>query len=204
MPASATFPVDADYSSGMGREGNLLRGRVESAREFRRQKAAPRRIVSLVFLRRPRADWILIENFYLQYLTDFFTWHDKSSALGAFAGRKYSMYFHAEPQVVEVGFEQYDIRVELIEAVGVAMNTYPDFAGNFPSVNILVASAVDLGGNGKLFTYAGFGYRVNGSFTQIYLDELLTGGENPKTDVVLGLHRVRVVGGTPTSLDFLI
>jgi len=52
--------------------------------------------------------------------------------------------------------------------------------------------------------FGGYGYRVNGSYTQIYLDEQLTGGESPKEDVVLGLHRVRVVGGAPTSLDYLI
>jgi hypothetical protein len=115
------------------------------------------------------------------------------------------MYFHSEPMVSIVGNETYDIRVELIEAVGVAMSLYPSFTGgNYPFVNLPVAQAQDLGANGKLWIYGGYGYRVNGTFTSIYLDELLTGGESPKEDVVLGLHRVRVVGGTPTSLDYLI
>jgi len=41
--------------------------------------------------------------------------------------------------------------------------------GNYP-----VANATNLGSSGKLFVYAGYGYRVNGSFSQIYLDEILT------------------------------
>lgn len=204
MPASATFPVDCDFGFSYDREDNRLVGRVESARRFTRVKAYSPRVVSLVFQRRPRADWTSIENFYLQYQADFFTWHDKDSAVGAFAGRKYSMEFLSKPVCRAVGFEQYDIEVVLIEAIGKAMNTYPDFGGNFPYATIAVANAVDLDVSGKMFTFGGYGYRVNGSFTQIYLDEILTGGENPKTDVVPGLHRVRVVGGPPTSLDFLI
>jgi hypothetical protein len=84
------------------------------------------------------------------------------------------------------------------------MQTYPNFSGAYPSANLPVSQALDLGASGKVFVYGGYGYRVNGSYSQIYLDELLTGGESLQTDVVLGLHRVRVVGGSPTSLDYLI
>lgn len=198
MSASDTFPVDADFAVTRTREGNVLRGRVESAREFFRQKAAPRRIFILVFNGRAKADWNAIENFRHKLLTDFFTFHDKT------VDRKYSCYFDGEPVYEEVGNEQHNIRVELIEAAGVAMQTYPSFAAGNPSVNLLLAAAQNLGANGYQWTYGGYGYRVNGTFTSIYLDEQLTGGEVPKTDVVLGLHRVRVVGGSPTSLDCLI
>jgi hypothetical protein len=198
MAASETFPVDPDYTVTRTKEANVLRGRVESAREFLRQKAAPRRVFALVFQRRAKADWDAIEQFRLQMLTDFFTFHDKT------ASRKYSVRFDGEPVYEETANEEHTIRVQLIEAVGVAMQEYPSFAGGYPSLNVPVGQTVDLGASGKVFTYAGYGYRVNGSYTQIYLDELLTGGESPKTDVVLGLHRVRVVGGSPTSLDYLI
>ena len=205
MSATDTFPVDPDYAVTRAKETNVLRGRVESAREFLRQKAAPRRVFALVWNRRPKTDWDLIQNFRQKMATDFFTFHDKESAVGAFAGRKYSVYFHTEPVYQFDGFEAISIRCEVIEAVGVAMATYPSYTGaNYPFVNIPVAAALDLGADGKVFTYPGYGYRVNGTFTTIYLDELVTGGENPKEDVVLGLHRVRVKGGTPTSLDYLI
>ncbi|OFV92047.1 MAG: hypothetical protein A3H28_05035 [Acidobacteria bacterium RIFCSPLOWO2_02_FULL_61_28] len=198
MSANDLFPVDPDYTVTRAKESNVLRGRVESAREFFRQKAAPRRVFVLVFQRRAKADWDAIEQFRLKMMTDFFTFHDKT------ADRKYSVYFDQEPVYEEVGNEEHTIRAQLIEAVGVALQQYPSFAAGNPFATIPVSQALDLGANGKQFVYAGYGYRVNGSFTQIYLDEQLTGGDNPKTDVVLGLHRVRVVGGAPTSLDYLI
>lgn len=195
MAASDIFPVDPDYTVTRTKEANILRGRVESAREFFRQKAAPRRVFVLVFNRRAKADWDTIENFRLSMLTDFFTFDDKT------ANRKYSVYFDAEPVYEEVGNEAHNIRVQLIEAVGAAMNTYPAFATE-PFVNLPLSAALDLGANGKQWLYGGYGYRVNGSFTTVYLDEVAAG--SPKEDVPLGLHRVRVVGGTPTSLDYLI
>ena len=198
MSVADIFPVDPDYTVTRAKESNVLRGRVESAREFFRQKAAPRRVFVLVFQRRAKADWDSIEQFRLKMMTDFFTFHDKT------ADRKYSVYFDQEPVYEEVGNEEHTIRAQLIEAVGVALQQYPSFAAGNPFATIPVSQALDLGANGKQFVYAGYGYRVNGSFTQIYLDEQLTGGDNPKTDVVLGLHRVRVVGGAPTSLDYLI
>jgi hypothetical protein len=179
-------------------EANVLRGRVESAREFFRRKAAPRRVFLLLFQRRAKADWDSIEQFRLRMTADFFTFEDKT------AGRQYSVYFDQEPVYEEVGHEEHTIRVQLIEAVGAGMNLYPSFAAGNPFGSVPVSQALDLGANGKQFVYAGYGYRVNGSYSQIYLDDLLTGGESPKTDVVLGLHRVRVVGGAPTSVDFLI
>ena len=198
MAATDAFPVDPDYTVTRSKEGNVLRGRVESAREFFRRKAAPRRVFLLLFQRRAKADWDAIEQFRLRMMTDFFTFHDKT------ADRKYSVYFDQEPVYEEVGNEEHTIRVQLIDAVGAAMLQYPSFAAGNPFATIPVSQALDLGANGKQFVCAGYGYRVNGTFTQIYLDDLLTGGENPKTDVVLGLHRVRVVGGAPTSLDYLI
>jgi hypothetical protein len=198
MAAADNFPVDPDYTVTRTKEANVLRGRVESAREYFRQKAAARRVFGLVFNRRAKADWDAIENFRLKMLADFFTFDDKT------ANRKYSVYFDGEPVYEESSNEEHTIRLQLIEAVGVAMQAYPDFSGAFPSANISASAALDLGASGKVFVYSGYGYRVNGSFTSIYLDEVLTGGESPKTDVVLGLHRVRAVGGSPASLDYLL
>ena len=198
MAATDTFPIDPDYTVTRTAEANVLRGRVESAREFFRRKAAPRRVFLLLFQRRAKADWEAIEQFRLRMATDFFTFEDKT------ASRQYSVYFDQEPVYEEVGNEEHTIRVQLIEAVGAGMNLYPSFAAGNPFGTVPVSQALNLGGDGKQFVYAGYGYRVNGSYTAIYLDDLLTGGESPKTDVVLGLHRVRVVGGAPTSLDYLI
>ena len=201
MSAADTFPVDPDYTVTRTIESNILRGRVESAREFLRQKAPPRRIFTLVFSRRGKDHWDAIEQFRLRMMTDFFTFTDKT------AQRSYSVYFDSEPVYEEAGHEQINVRLQLIEAVGVAMATYPSFASGNPFATIPLGQATYLGSNGWQFLYAGYGYRINGSLppgTQIYLDEMLTGGESPKTDVVLGLHRVRIVGGSPSDLDYLI
>ncbi len=198
MAATDIFPVDPDYTVARTAEANVLRGRVESAREFFRRKAAPRRVFLLLFRRRAQADWDAIERFRLRMMTDFFTFQDQT------ANRQYSVYFDQEPIYEEAGHEEHTIRVQLIEAVGVGMNQYPSFAAGNPFGTVPVSQALDLGPDGKQFVYAGYGYRVNGPYAQIYLDDLPTGGESPKTDVVLGLHRIRVVGGAPTGLDYLI
>ena len=57
MAASDLFPIDPDYTVTRTKEANVLRGRVESAREYLRQKAAPRRVFGLVFNRRAKAGW---------------------------------------------------------------------------------------------------------------------------------------------------
>jgi len=207
MASSDTFPVDPDYGSVLSHEPNVLVGRVESARTYLRQKAAPRRVFGLVWQRHPMSDFNLIDDFYHKMLADFFTYHWKESALGAFTGRKFSVEFASQPVYQFAGFEQIDIRCEVIEKVGAAMALYPTFAGDYPFGNKLTAAATDLGAEGKLWIYAGYGYRVNGSgpYPDIFLDEVSQGGgATTGTSVPLGLHRLRVKGGTPTSLDYLI
>lgn len=197
MGASDLFPVDPDYTVTRSLRTNVLRTKLESGREILRQKAAPQRHFTLVFSRRPKSEWMAIEQFFLRMLTDYFTFQDKT------ANRNYSVHFDGDPVYEETGFEEHTIRLQLIEAVGAGMSGYPSFSSGLPYQTLAASQAVNLGIDGLQFTYSGFGYRVNGSFAQIYLDDQLAGGENPKTDVVLGLHRVRVVGGSPTSLDYL-
>ena len=202
MGVADTFPVDADYTVTRTKESNVLRARLDSALEYFRQKGPPRRIFMLVFNRRSSADWHSIENFRLSMMTDFFTWIDKT------ANRSYSVFFDTEPTYEEAGNEMVNIKLQLIEAAGAAMATYPTFAAGNHYISIPVASAVDLGVNGWQFLYAGYGFRVNptsgGGYTSIYLDEVVTGAGTTNEAVPLGLHRVRVVGGAPTSLDHLI
>ena len=197
-----TFPVDADFTVTRTKESNVLSAKLDSAREYFRQKGPPRRVFTLVFNRRSRVDWASIENFRLAHMTDFFTWLDKSAEP---AQRSYSVYFNTEPIYEEVGNEQVNIKCELIEAAGQPMLTYPDFGSAPPgtSLNLPLASAQNLGANGYQWLYAGYGYRVNGTPGTIFLDEAVAGA-NPNIAVPLGLHRVRVVGGTPTSLDYMI
>jgi hypothetical protein len=192
------FPVDADFTVTRTKESNVLRAKVDSAREYFRQKAPPRRIFTLVFNRRSAAESAAIESFRLAHMADFFTWIDKS------ANRSYSCWFDTEPIYEEIGNQQVNIKCQLIEAAGMPMATYPSFASGNPWISIPVANAFDLGSDGMQFIYTGYGFRVNGTFTQIYLDETSIGGASLNEAVPLGLHRVRVVGGSPVSVDYLI
>ena len=198
MSVSDVFPVSPDYTVTRTIQPNLLRARLESGRELLRQKSALQRVFTLIFNRRAKVDWEVIEQFRLQMLTDFFTFHDET------VNRNFSVHFDSEPVFEETGYEEHTIRLQLIEAVGVGVSSYPSFVNGNPYRTIPLSQASDLGGDGVQFLYTGYGYRVNGSYSQIYLDDLLTGGENPKIDVVLGLHRIRVMGGPPTSLDCLL
>lgn len=198
MGASDIFPVDPDYTVTRSLRPSLLRLRLESGREILRQKAAPQRLFTLVFNRRPKSDWVAIEEFRLRMMTESFSFLDKT------ANRAYAVHFDEEPIYEETGFEEHTIRLQLVEAVGAGVSTYPSFAAGHPYQTIPASQATDLGVDGLLFTYSGYGYRLNGPYSQIYLDDILTGGENPKTDVVLGTHHIRVVGGPPTSLDYLL
>lgn len=201
MATSDAYPLTPDYVLTRSKESNVLRGRVESGREYLRQKGAPRRVFDVVHQRRSKADWVSLENFRLKLMTDFFSFTDPSNS------RVFSVYFHTEPVYEEVGNEQVNMKCQLIEAVGVAMVAYPSFVAGNPSINVLIAAFTDLGGSGKQYVYAGYGFRVNGTFTAVYLDEVdvtssLSSGV--LTAVPLGLHRLRVTGGPPTSLDYLI
>lgn len=198
-----TFPVDADYSVTRSKESNVLSAKLDSGRLYLRQKGPPRRIIDLVFNRRSRVDWASIENFRLAHMSDFFTWLDKSAEPGP---RSYSVYFNTEPTYEEVGNEQVNIKCQLIEAAGQPMLTYPDFGSTPPgtSHNLPLSSAQNLGANGYQWLYAGYGYRVNGTFASIFLDEADATAFPTNIAVPLGLHRVRVVGGAPTSLDYMI
>jgi hypothetical protein len=201
MGVNDTFPIDADYAVTRTKESNVLRAKLDSAREYFRQKGPSRRVFTLLFNRRSVADWRAIENFRLSMMTDFFTWIDKT------ANRSFSVYFDTEPTYEEVGNEMVNIKLQLIEAVGAAMATYPAFGSGNPYVTLPAAGALDLGSDGKQFLYSGYGYRVNptgGTYSSIYLDEVVTGAGTTNEYVPLGLHRVRVVGGAPTGIDYLI
>jgi hypothetical protein len=201
MSTTDTFPIDADYAVTRTKESNVLRAKLDSAREYFRQKAPPRRIFTLVFNQRSAADWHTIEQFRLKLMTDFFTWTDVSE------GRSYSVYFDVEPIYEEVGNEQVNIKLQLIEAVGAAMATYPSFDAGNPFVTVPLASFVNLGSNGYQYVYAGYGYRINGDFSAEYVDEVLLGGNpNPAIAIPLGLHRLRIIPTGPgfDHIDYLV
>ena len=182
MAESDVFPVDPDYAVSRTREPNILAFRAESAEEFRRTRAPLRRVFDLGFQERPYSDWTAIENFRLAHRETHFTFVDKSQS-----SRDYSCYFLGEPQYDEVGNEQVNIRLQLVEAVNQALRTYPQT----PLIT-LPSSEVKSVSDGKVVVYPGYGYKMTGSFiTDVEVDGVSVGGSLQKFDLKLGLHTLK-------------
>ncbi len=212
MAYTDAFPLTPDYSLTRTKKANVLAGDLESGAQYYRQKGPPQRIFDLMFTRRSVADWNTLETFRLKMMADCFKFTDVSATGASGTGRIFTCYFLSEPVYEEGGNEQVNMRAQLIEAVGKALDTYPDFAHDYPSVNQLRTAAENLGGDGYQWVYAGYGFKVNGAFTTVYLDEtdvaasLTAGtGESHYIGVPLGLHRLRVTGtDAGTTVDHLI
>ena len=182
MAETDIFPVDPDYAVSRGREGNVLVSRVESGEEFRRTRAPLRRVFDLGFQSRPVSEWTLVENFRLTHRETHFTFVDKSQG-----DRDFSCFFLGEPSYDEIGNEQVNIRVQLVEAVNQKLRNYPQTPLlTLPTVKI--TSAAD----GKVAVYPGYGYKLTGSFiTDVEIDGVSHGATLQKFDLPLGLHTLK-------------
>jgi hypothetical protein len=192
------FPLEPDYSIVREHEVGVANLVSEDKSLVHVFTAPARRRFSLQFTKRLKAEFDSILSFRNSHLGDFFTYHDTT------LGRKFSVYFDEEPVYRETASCRYTIDVEFLEAVNKALAEYPSFSYGHPFGTILTADAIDLGGSGKLFFYSGYGLRVQGSYTAIFIDEAATDNSSVQLVVPLGLHRVRITGGPPTSVDYLV
>lgn len=195
MPETDTFPVDADYVVSRTREATVLVHRAASGETIKRRKAPSRRVFDLVFHARPVADWQAIESFRLRFAESFFDFHDKSSA----GNRHYSCEFAAEPTYNEIGNDQVDIIVQLVEACGVPLAVYPET----PLIEI-PTSQLQTVSDGKVLWYAGYGYKITGSgITDVELDDVSLGADLEKFDVPLLTHKLKIqpAGATVTKIE---
>ncbi len=182
MAETDIFPVDPDYTVSRSREPNVLVSRVESGEEFRRTRAPLRRVFDLGFQERPYADWTLIENFRLTHRETHFTFVDKSQG-----NRDFSCYFLGEPQYDEVGNEQVNIRLQLIEAVNQNLRNYPQ-----TPLHTLPSSKITSASDGKVAVYPGYGFKIAGSFiTDVEVDGVSVGNTLQKFDLPLALHTLK-------------
>jgi hypothetical protein len=195
MAETDTFPVDADYVVGRTREATVIAYRAASGETIKRRKAPSRRVFNLAFHSRPGSDWELIENFRLAMAETFFDFHDKSSA----GDRHYSCEFGGEPTYNEIGNDQFDISVQLVEACGVPLDTYP----STPLIEI-PTSQLQTVSDGKVLWYAGYGYKITGSgISDVELDDVSLGVDLEKFDVPLLTHKLKIqpAGATVTKLE---
>jgi len=195
MAETDTFPVDADYTVSRTREATVLSYRAASGETIKRRLAPSRRVFSLVFHRRPVEDWEAIENFFLRFAESFFDFHDKSSA----GDRHYSCEFVGAPGFNEVGNDQVDISVQLIEACGVPLAVYP----STPLIEI-PTSQLQTVSDGRVLWYAGYGYKITGSgISDVELDDVSLGVDLEKLDAPLLTHKLKIqpAGATVTKLE---
>ena len=101
--------------------------------------------------------------------------------------RDYSCYFLGEPSYAEIGNEQVNIRLQLIEAVNQGLRNYPQ-----TPLHSLPSSALTSASDGKIAVYPGYGYKMTGSFiTDVEVDGVSVGGTLEKYNLPLALHTVK-------------
>ena len=199
MAETDVFPVAPDYAVTRSREGNIVRHRAESGEEFLRSRAPLRRVFDLTFRSRPYADWNSIEDFRLTHRETHFTFVDVSKG-----NRDYSVVFAGEPQYSEIGNEQVDIRLQLIEAVNKPLRNYPQT----PLLS-MAASEIKAVSDGKVVVYPGYGFQLTGVFiTSVELDGVVVCGGGPTVShftAALALHTVKVKpqAGQITTFKFV-
>ncbi len=193
MAETDVFPVAPDYVFSRTREPNVAEFQAASREAFRRTTAPLRRVFDLSFGQRAVADWTAIENFRLEHRDSFFTFVDVTQG-----DRDFSCLFLGEPRYDEIGFERVNIRLQLIEAAGVALRTYP----STPLINLPTSEGVDVG-DGIIFVYPGYGFKITGSgVTDIELDGVSIGATLQKFDVPLLLHQLKVKPNTASLTKF--
>lgn len=191
MSATHYLPVDPDYGSSLSDARNLIASLSQSKKRFERQAAAPQRRWTLTWVRRSKADMQSLRNFLRNRAEtgDFFTFDEKEEA------RKYSVFAVGDLSIEQVGNEQWNMRLEIEEAVGKPLDVYA--AAPLSDSLHTTAQAV---GTSKVIVYSGYGFTAAyTTVTGILLDGVSLG--NPaspytKNDVPLGLHRVEFQSAT--------
>lgn len=139
MPETDIFPLDPDYTMVTRWSDGVLRLVTESGRTVERLKRPPQRLFELEFRSRPTADVTRLLAWWRRFERSFFTLHHEVHSLGV-AGqgsllrRSFAVTFASPPDYSLNGNEAYDIRVRLLEAVGRALDSYPDPQAGHESV----------------------------------------------------------------------
>ncbi|MCI0402494.1 MAG: hypothetical protein L0212_03090 [Acidobacteria bacterium] len=135
MGATDIFPVEADYTLPEQVIGGAVRAVAESGRVFQRLKKAPQRLFELELRRRPTFEAAQVRDWHARFQKDYFIFRHKVYADNgaAYVERDFPVTFAAEPDYELLHNEAWDVRVRLLEAVGVALSSYPDPAAGHDS-----------------------------------------------------------------------
>jgi hypothetical protein len=193
MAETDTIPVDPDYAVARPMRSNVLRTRAAGGKEYRRIQAVPQKGFVLTWVRRSLADMQSLRDFFLKFgQDDFFDFDDKVEV------RRYSCFAESDFESEEVGNEQHNCRIQILEAIGQNMNIYPSLP-----LGANISSKFQDVGTGKLITYAGYGFIITAAgATDMLLDGVSVGVVATKYNVAPNLHRFEVRPNTVNPTNF--
>jgi hypothetical protein len=189
------FPLDCDYGTSQPYRSNITRVSTRGGREVRRLSGPPQRMFSLAFRNRAVADWNTLDAFFRKVVDDFFSWTDPTS------GRKFSVLFAGEPRVEYAGHETVNITTDLIEAVDVALATYP----SSPEVSIDDTTRYMATATSVVVVYGGYGFSISDPYDCTFDGDAVileaSGGRFRYLSTPLRLHRLEISNsGAPPAI----
>jgi len=188
MAETDIFPLQPDYPVSRRLLAGVVETFAESGRRFARVKRAPRLVHELELRHRPTDEKTALEGWYRRFERSWFGFHDPVFGLdpdsGSFLERYFSVEFLTQPDYELVAHEAWNLRVALVDRVGVPLLSYPDPVAGHKSVFLEesealalagtwtpVANALAHGGGESVnsntgttdalqWTYAGYGFRL--------------------------------------------
>lgn len=209
MPETDVFPLSPDYTIPEQWDEGVLRSRTMGRKDHQRLVAPPQRLFRLFFRERPTTEKETLLTWYRKFEHTWFRF-DYATYLvesGSYLSRSFPVIWGAAPRMELISNEAWDMEVELVEAVERALPVanYPTFTAGHPYAAV---TEYRDSGSDRYILYGGYGFRtVSAGSATIELDGVSLGtAPITKTDVPLGLHQVKVVGGAggSASLEVLI
>jgi hypothetical protein len=227
MASTDVFPIDPDYMLPEQVVSGAVRAVADSGRVFQRLKKAPQRLFELEFRLRSTREAERVRDWYARFQKDYFVLRHPVyvNPAGASLARDFPVTFANEPDYELVRHEAWNISVRLLEAVGAALNSYPDPAAGHTSHFLEESAGFEVAGawtaashasahggaektnpntdtTGRFrFVYAGYGFRLwSRRSTDLGILEVLLDGASLGT---VDLYAAIPTGATPvlTKLD---
>jgi hypothetical protein len=188
MAETDIFPLQPDYPVSRRLLAGVVEAFADSGRRFARVKRAPRLVHELELRHRSTDEKTALEEWYRRFERSWFSFHDPVFALdpdtGNFLERYFSVEFFSQPDYELVAHEAWNLRVALVDRVGVPLFSYPDPIAGHKSVFLEESDAVAVAGtwtstaqalahggseavnsntnttDALQWTYAGYGFRL--------------------------------------------
>lgn len=184
MATTHVFPIEMEYSSSLSHAPGVATFRAVGGHEISRIVEPFERLFSGVAAQRPQADAQAVMAFFQRMGEEYFTFTDPVT------GRSWSAVFASPPRIGFVGYERYDIEVQLREAAGKPLATYPET----PLLERPL-SPIDVG-DGKVFFYSGYGYKLTATGVSSAQLDGVSSSTTQNFSVPLGAHCLKVLPNT--------